>query len=187
MESKSNYHIITPFYRNENRAFLMENVKGFIWHPIEGHIDRVTDQTYAKINKFIKYHEIVDEDYYQILMDDDALPQDFLEISKRIEGDIVIFSMKRGDRIPEGLPAYRRHPTWPLIAARENMKIGSIGLQQIRFKGKVLKTLYCQDHPYADGMVAQELASRQDIVFVPDVFILFNYLEPGRYDKTINY
>lgn len=177
------YHIVTPMWREENRSFLIKNTKGFIWHPIEGHIANVQDQTYGKINQFIQNHEIIDDDYYQILMDDDALPANFIKTTQGIEGDIVIFSMKRGDHIPEGLPQYRAHPTYDLIACRDSMTVGLIGLQQMRFKGSIFKTLVCKDDPYADGMLASTLKDLQDIVFVPDVYILFNYLEPGRWDK----
>jgi len=184
MESKSNFHIVTPFYRHQNRALLQKNLEGFIWHPIEGNFPNFGDQAYAKINHFIQTAEIIDDDYYQILNDDDALPADFIRTTREIGGDIVIFSLDRGQRTPPEAQGIHRHEAGKLIASRENMRIGGMGLQQIRFKGSLFKTLRCADHPFADGMIAQSLRDRDDIVFVPDVFILFNYLEPGRYDKN---
>ncbi len=176
-----NYHIVTPFYRYENEDFLKENTKGFIWHKIEGIVD-AKDQTYGKINQFIAEHEIIDDDYYQILMDDDALPDGFFDAQKYYNQDIVVFSMLRGHQIPPGTEAFRAHPTDTLIACRDNMKVGSVGLQQIRFKGSIFKTLHCEDVYYADGLVAESIRDRE-IKYVPDIFILFNYLEPGRWNQ----
>lgn len=186
MESKSNYHIVTPFYRKENLHAIITNVQGFCWHAVEEGLPNFKDPAYAKINHFIQKCEIVDNDYYQILNDDDALPLGFFEVQKAIAGDIVIFSMKRGDHVPAHQNPLQTHPTTDLIATRNNMRIGGMGLQQIRFKGSIFKTLVCKDNPFADGMLIETLRERQDIVFVPNVYILFNYLEPGRYENTKN-
>lgn len=186
LRNKAKYHIVTPFYRKENEEFLRKNTEGFIWHKIEEAIPNFKDPAYAKINWFINYHEIIDDDYYQILMDDDALPKGFFEATSRIEGDIVVFSMKRGNKVPLEATELRAHPTYPLIARPSNMIPCEVGLQQIRFKGSIFKTIVCDDHPYADGRVAEKFArgpQYMDIVYIPDIYILFNYLEPNRWDK----
>jgi hypothetical protein len=185
MESKSDpqYHIVTPFYRVENEEFLRKNTEGFIWHKVEGSLPDFKDPAYAKINYFIQKYPIVDDDYYQILMDDDALPENFIETTRRIKGDIVVFSMKRGSRIPGSATDLRAHPTYPLMAEPRNMVPCEVGLQQIRMKGSIFKTIICDDHPYADGRVAEKLAKDHSIVYVSNVYILFNYLEPGRWEK----
>lgn len=176
-----NYHIVTPFYRYENEDFLKENTKGFIWHKIEGTVD-ARDQTWGKINKFVAEHEFIDDDYYMILMDDDALPPDFYNDIRHYDQDVIVFSMKRGDNIPEGLDAFRAHPTFTLIASRDNMKVGHVGLQQIMMRGRIFKNLKCEDVYYADGLAAERLKD-ENVKYVPDIYILFNYLEPGRWDK----
>jgi len=61
------------------------------------------------------------------------------------------------------------------------MFVGGIGLQYI-VKGKLLKNHRFEMNSGADGLLAQKFSLHTDVVYLPDAFIYFNYLEDGRWD-----
>lgn len=173
------YHVVTPFYRYQNEAFLTEHLKNVIWHKIEGTVDW-KDQCYGKIQKFIKENDIVDDDYYMVLMDDDAYEPDFLTKLKKYNDDLIVVSMKRGDRTPkEGIP----HPAYTLVADPSNMRVGQVGMEQMIFKGFLFKKIVFGNEEVEDGLLAERI-KHLPIKYAPEIFVYFNYLQPKRWDKV---
>lgn len=197
MESDKTIHIVTAFHRINLKEKLTEMLGKFkiIWHPVcdidvyfkENWIQAIKatppdewDKCYWKINNFIKTQKIIDKDYYMILNDDDSIEQNVISEIKKMDNDIVVVSMKRGDKIPQN--AKIRHETSTCIASQEYMKVGYIGPEQIIFKGKIFKTLQYENYTGADGKMAEKIKNEiKDIAYRPDLFILFNYYEQGRY------
>ena len=185
-----NYHIITPFIRKENLSLLQENFKGFTWHRLEetDHYKKIADvieRVATKINDFLDT-ELIDDDYYTFMCDDDAFEEGYLEKIKQFTDDVIVVSLKRGDKTIR--PGVHAHPTDTLIASPENMKINSWGLQQLIIKGKILKNYRLNFESTADGAIGEQLKKDMEeqgkkIRFVPDLYVLFNYLEPGIYNK----
>lgn len=152
-------------------------------------IPKEWDKCYAKINHFINSQEINNEDYYMILNDDDAIEENIIEEIKKMDNDIVVVSMKRGNQTPKERYLYdgreaAPHGSSTLIASPENMKVGGIGPEQIVMKGKIFKTLQYANSYVADGLMAEYIkASTYSIVYRPELFIKFNYFQPGRWNK----
>ena len=138
-----------------------------------------------KRNKFIASHPFSDEDYYACVDDDDMYePGVFGEI-KKMDEDIVIISMKRGNNIPDDIIPTRRYPTTTLIANPEKVCLGKISGQQSFVKGKIFKDhLFNEDYHCWDGEIAIHYKeSGEQIAYRPDLFVLFNYFEPQRWEE----
>ena len=90
--------------------------------------------------------------------------------------DVVFVSMKRGDHT-----THHGHST--LEAKKENIFCGQVGLEQYIVKGKILNNYRFDINYVADGLLAEKLVLYEDKIFLPDVFVLFNYLEDGRWDS----
>ncbi len=198
-------HIVTPFSRPEYFPFLKANLaQADSWtllvtpgqaadfshqipHPltvVDG-FPEGSDICYAKVNAWIVGHasNIRDEDYYQFMCDDDALPTGVLPTLKSRDEDIIVISCKRGDQVPQGPPP---HPTWPLYAAPENMSVSKATWEQAVIKGKILKTLrFNSMSATADGEMMADLHAIHGprIKYLPDLFLKFNYLQPGRWHE----
>lgn len=146
------------------------------------------------INWFIDDHILSPEDYYCVLNDDDGYEQDFfLHLKREIQQavhqnkdvDLVITSMKRGHHIPEGLPLVKQHPTNTLFAQPENMRVCGVGVEQFFLKGKFLKQHRLPLTPCGDGELITELVRLYPTLYLPNLFVLFNYLEPRRWDPLV--
>lgn len=199
-------HILTPFSRNENLNFYLKNLedKKIIWHPIV-HEKLLfaspwiqpfyvfstlpkEDPNYHKLNLFIDNFYIIDTDLYLFMNDDDWVEEDTLDRLKGFDdnlGEVFFCSMKRGHQVPnnEGI---QQHGIETLIPYK-GVGCGSIGLEQIILKGDVLKQVKFNTSPevqhMSDGVLAEELQKKYDVKYLEDVFMLFNYLEPGRWNK----
>lgn len=201
-------HLIMPFMRHNFKGKLIEAYRpmGIIWHPIMFR-DEATDfpnepwivpyvpfidsKEYAvlmpgnfKRNRFIFTQEIVDDDYYVTVDDDDMYEAGVFDKIKQMDDDIVIISMKRGHFMPIGVSEVRKYPTTTLYAHSDNVQIGSISAQQSFVKGKIFKAhLFNEDSHQWDGEIAvHHKGSGEQIRYEPDLFALFNYYEPGRWD-----
>ncbi len=106
-----------------------------------------------------------DETQYMILCDDDFVEEGFWD--KIPDEDVVVTSMHRGYDI--------------LIGRKENMSIGRVGGEQIIVKGKMLKNYRYGLGNVGDGEMAEQMARKEAITYVPDAHVLFNYLEEGRH------
>jgi hypothetical protein len=200
------FHILTPFSRKENLNFYLKNLqtKNIIWHPITHesivsfecnswiipfHIDfsllPQNDPNYFKLNYFIENGIIIDDDWYCFLNDDDWMEGNVInEINKINDYDVVFCSMRRGDRIPNSKDV-QPHGTETLIA-KKGVGCGSIGLEQIFIKGKILKQIKfnasSEIQYMSDGVLAEELQNKYEVKYIDNIFMLFNYLEPGRWN-----
>jgi hypothetical protein len=186
-----------------------------IWHPICDPIDiepfednkiswikpflcppfLKTDQPYRKFNDFIEGSDIVDNDYYCFIGDDDMFEEGFFDVIRQQTSKILINSCYRGDVIPDGGIPRSRHPIYPLIMRElENIHYGNIGLGMFTIKGEILKqtrfiaepvsddTAYC----FGDGLYAENLKNKwpNEIKFLTNLFVLGNYFQPGRYTEN---
>lgn len=123
--------------------------------------------------------------------DDNLIPQN---IGKRVamaaqqeadgHKDVIIFSHKRGQRIPAEDPKLR-YGTSDLIAAPENVRVGCISGEQYFIHTRALNGRRWPHHPCADGVLIEQMWRENpgDFVYVPDYFTPFNALEPGRWDE----
>jgi len=204
--SHSVYHIISPLARFQNLPKLIEmlSVTPAIWHPIMDEGLPFTIQFhhpwikpsfcspaspfwkfFAKaLNRFVDAGRIFDDHRYMILNDDDGLEPDFFKKLDEHDGELLIVGMKRGDKIPAGLPAERAHGTSTLEAKPENLEIGKVGAEQMISSGRILRTCHWEDNISADGMNIIETCKRHKPAFVPDCYVKFNFLEEGRWLKA---
>lgn len=144
------------------------------------------------INWFVENHNLNEEEYYGILNDDDGYEDDFfVKLHKEVDksnlekkfNDLLIISMKRGHNIPMDAIPVRRHPNNTLIAAPHNMKVGGVGVEQFLIKGKHLKKHRIPLTPTGDGSFISELVRTYGAMYLPEIYVLFNYFEPGRWNK----
>lgn len=193
------YHILTPFSREENTKLILKNFKkpNVIFHPL---IDKdiefpkekwiepfrvMPDATkkhpmYDIWNKFIGSEKLIDEDYYLFISDDDFLEPKFFDKLKGINTDIILVSMKRGDNGTKSGSANT------LIPNPRRLRRSWIATEQLIIKGKIIKNERFLDWHNADGYLIGSLWRKypHDIfTFKTDVFVWFNYLEPGRWNS----
>ena len=208
-------HIITPFMRANLKETLIEAYRpmNIIWHPIM-FFDEMVDFDHQgqnqwifplvipgeaasckvkmpgcyKRNLFIKNIPIIDDDYYVTADDDDMYESGVFDAIKKMNDDIVIISMKRGDCIPDDVTPIRRYPTSTLIAKPENIQIGRISAQQSFVKGRIFKQhLFNEDSHCWDGEIAiHHKDSGEHVGYRPELFALFNFYEPGRWNNVEN-
>ncbi len=205
-------HCVMPFYRMENKDKLIEAYRpmGVILHPImfkdeweevidfdehwiepfivpmqssEGEAERIEC---FKRNKFIAGHIFNDDDYYVCVDDDDMYESGVFDEIRKMDDDIIIISMKRGYQIPKNIPFDRQYHTNTLIAHPGNVKTGFISCQQSFVKGKIFKQHFFDEEYQAwDGLMAiHHKESGEQIAYRPELFALFNYYEPGRWEKS---
>jgi hypothetical protein len=197
-----------PFSRPENRDKLIEAYRpmNVILHLImfDDEIMDFSDETWIeplmipmsseeckvlmpgtyKRNLFIKNHEIVDDDYYVTADDDDFYEANVFDEIRKMNDDIIIISMKRGHRTPEAALPPRDYPTNTLWARPEEVELGKISGQQSFVKGKIFRAhLHNEEFHAWDGeLIVHHKESGEQIAYRPDLFALFNYFEPGRWD-----
>lgn len=196
------YNIITPLARFENFIKLKEMLepKKITWHVLiddDSSIDIKIQNSWIKkytcpnsgraffercnasINWFIDTQEIKDDEMYCILNDDDAYEPEFF--NKLTNNDILITSMERGFRIPPTATGPRAHPTTKLWATPEYMKIGYVGVEQIVLKGSILKKYRLPLNVCGDGMMITQIVRENEVKYIPEANVWFNYFEPGRW------
>lgn len=196
-------HVLTPFSRFGNLPELLPMLKaqGVQWHlllddpvPFEPPEDLMQPWIHLHplpspiegffighwlVNCFLNTQPVHDGDRYAVLTDDDFYPPEFWRKVNELHGDIVVVSMQRSSNPTVGDGG---HPFDTLLADPANMKTGSVGLEQIIFKGSVLKNCRLEGHYTADGTLIEKLwhDRMEQFVFAPDILVYFNYLEPGR-------
>ena len=151
---------------------------------------------HGALNWFIETQDINDNEIYSILNDDDGYEPDFFKkVDETInyvktqnsqvtsDSTVVIVSMLRGHNIPSDAVWPRTHPIFPRYASQENLKPGSVGLEQILLSGKILKQNRLSLDVDGDGQFIMQAASNKIVIFAPHVNALFNYFEPGRWNK----
>jgi len=203
-------HLVMPFWRKENKGILAAAYRPMrvCWHPIMFQDEVVDfDETWIfpvvipmeakdcgaahpgtfKRNWFIKNYPINDNAYYVTADDDDMYESNVMSEVKVMDDDIVIISMKRGHKIPVEAVHPRRYPTKTLYASPENIFISGISGQQSFVKGKIFKDhLFDDESGTWDGeMAIHHKESGEQIAYRRDLFALFNYYEPSRWEKGL--
>jgi glycosyltransferase involved in cell wall biosynthesis len=145
-------------------------------------VDKVEgDAYYMKLNSAADLLSRNDEDYGWIWhpCDDSMVPRTLFknleEPMWRREG-VIVFSAKRGQR-----PAKTPHGASTLVAAPENMCVGSVTGEQYF----VHMSEWCpfENSCVADGLMGEKLSKQKRCNYYPEHFILFNALEEGRWDR----
>ena len=199
-------HLVMPFSRLHMISTLRQAYRPMdcIWHPIV-YQDQVQDfieswvdpfvipgndpghgplGCMVKINHFIRGHEFIDEDYYILATDDGMFEPNVFEKIKQMDDDVVIISLKRGYQIPKDCDPLKAYPTNTLLASPFNVRVGYVSGDQVFVKGKYFKTyLWDENSLVADGLMAIHMKENYNIRYEPDLYSLFNYYEPGRWDK----
>jgi hypothetical protein len=201
------YHVVTPFSRPENfdRLQDMLRLSDVDWHLLIDdppkfalHYEETWIRQYLipKIEPpwamwrrcilwFAESSEIVDDDRYLIMADDCCYEPNFFQKIDQHSGDVVICSMKRGDNIPPGVSIEKSHGTETLVASPGNMHPCQVSAEQIILSGRLFKQIQLPDQQNCDGMMIEKMAQDHPVVYVPDAFVWFNYLEPGRWNGIV--
>jgi len=200
-------HVVTPFSRPQNAPILVGHLArqgvALTWHPLVGSVkfpasclrDWVrpmqvdvpggADPFCYKLRAFVEGGEIVDGERYGVLCDDDLYEDGLLGAVERMGERIVVVSMLRGHCAPARSDNGYSHPTWPLVAAPEMMRVGGVGLQQCFVAGEIFRQAEFDPAraPYCDGLVGEWLGREfaDSIRYEPALSVLFNRLEPGRW------
>lgn len=198
--------VITPFKRRENVKLMADVLKGKChWIVLQSDDEEVIDFPSWVTVKRLKitnkknisnrlFNEFVsqgldDETQYMVLCDDDAVEDGFFD--KIPNEDCVLVSMKRTDRVGKHIvwdDWHNQISHWEngldvLIASPDNLKIARVGGEQLILKGKVLKKYRYGLHNIGDGEMILQVSKENDITYVPDAYVLFNYYEDGRYQS----
>jgi hypothetical protein len=201
-------HLITPFMRHHLKAILIAAYGpiNVLWHPIVFQ-DESADfnepwifpyvipmnradckskmPQYTMRNHWIQNNEIIDDDYYVTVDDDDMYEADVFDAIKEMNDDIVIISMKRGYQIPKDAAPIRQYPIETLWAHADYVQRGKISSQQSFVKGKIFKKhLFDDSSQFGDGdMAIHHKEAGEQIAYRSDLFALFNFYEPGRWER----
>ena len=200
-------HVVMPFSRAYNISALADMLRpeGVTWHPIisDASIEfpdepwirpfRMEgppagwDPCYYKINAWVERNQesIADTDYYTVLCDDDGLMPGHYRLLREIDAPVIITSLLRGDYSPPARPGCCRHPTAPYIATRANVWRAHVGNGQYTMRGNLFREMrFCNDGNSEVSMLRWLVRRAPSIHIERDVYILFNLLEPGRYDAA---
>ena len=132
-----------------------------------------------KTNWFLDHMDFEDSHRYLLLNDDDWYEPDFFNLLDEHGEGFIICSMKRGEHQPEGSP----HPGGVLIACPENMRKGYVGGEQIILTGAIAKNFHLGQGYEGDYEMLSKLLKQFKPRYAPEAYVLFNALEPGRFDK----
>lgn len=152
------------------------------------------DPCHAKLSHYLGSGVINPDAWYLTLCDDSLYAKGFFDRIRdaiamheeiRPDAAAVICTALRGHHTP---PA-GRHGTETLWAAPQNMRFGHVTLDQLILKGSAIindNLRYGRYDNCADGVFAEALFALYEpqgrILYVPEACVLFNALEPGRWD-----
>lgn len=194
------FHILTPFSRPAAAKFLTTWLRGegVIWHPLPHfdfefakedwiqpkkimpplHFVREWQAAPWKLNHF---REWIDEDYYAFMADDEVFaPAVFHQLAERHpKEDVILLSLNRGDHVVNGA-RYRED----LIIARPGIiRPCWVDIMQYVVKGHLMRRADFLSGPEFEPQFAKFIDThRNTIRYEPELFGLFNYLQPGRFD-----
>lgn len=183
------WHVITDDDAKETVSFTQPWIKHYVC-PAEG--VEFWKRCNTSINWFIDTQEIIHDDMYCFLNDDDGYEPFFFDKmrsalsqikEKSYPSEVMICSMERGHSIPDGLPPERRHPTTKLFAHPNSMHVCGVGVEQIFISGRVMSENRLPIHVCGDGMMISEIVRKYPTTYIPDISVWFNYLEPGRWKR----
>lgn len=169
---------------DQNQSDRIDNFGG--WATIQRYASEAkTEPGCVLTNRYLSAWPFVDDDWYTMICDDDWIPEGFLTrlmSSASPETDLIICSMKRGQNTPK--PG--GHPTWDLVASPNSLNYGYIGFEQGTIRGRAIKDYRSKNQigvVEPNEKVLISMAKQYNTVYVPDAFVLFNYLEPGRWQE----
>ena len=188
--------ILTPFGRMENKYLMISHVErqNVRWVVMT---DRDTDfppwvevhkstilpgelPAHSMLKHYMENH-LQDEEQYIFLADDDFVEEGFFRKIPNV--DVAIVSMKRGQHQVKTADVIGSYPCNTLIAKPENMRVGHVGHEQLIIKGKILRKYRVDPkNSVADGVLIEAVVRQEKAVYVPDAYVLFNYLQDGRWD-----
>lgn len=201
-------HVLCPFYRKNLLSTLIHYLEpmNIIWHPICDPVDiepfnsinkpwiktslcrklHQGDQyPYIKFNHFIETEQIIDDDYYGFMGDDDMFEPLFFDNLRKQTAKIIINSAFRGDAIPND--GSIGHGACPLIMRHlHDVRLNNIGTGMYFVKGEILRqTRFDINGTGGDGLYAEGLRARwpNEILFLTNWFIFGNYFQPGRFNR----
>lgn len=199
-----NFHAVMPFYRQRNYEPLKNWFKtmDLIWHPVCDIEDirpfvgnkeewiqpilcpplRKGEQCYKKLNYII---DIVDNDYYGFIHDDDMYVPGFIDKIKHKTADVIFYSMSRGQNWTNDTEAYNWPPDPIILNSIDDVYIAHVDMCQYIIKGFIYKQIkFGYAHDYDDGLMAEQL--KRDYPFninvMSEIGINFNYFQTGRYN-----
>lgn len=198
---KYSYNILTPFSRFQNLCQMRDHIASIrvaTWHlicekkdiPFRMHIPewmRVVEcdpmpagwfPASWKPNWFADHVELNPDARYLLLNDDDFYEPGFFQKIDEHDGEVVICSMKRGHNTPPG----STNGPETLNARPQELHQAGIGGEQIIVSGRVLKEFRFGPPYDGDWTFISAVTAKYPPVFVPDAFVWFNYLEPGRWN-----
>lgn len=142
---------------------------------------------------FLETQNLKENEYYSFMNDDDGYEPDFFRKVKRAvknhgkktnsDPKVIIVDMMRGHNIPADAGPLRRHGTSTLMAHPGNIGPGGVGMEQIIAKGGVVKNYRFPLTVEGDGHFITNVVRDNQTLFVNGVYALFNYFEPGRWNK----
>ena len=202
-----NVHVIMPFYRKYLVQKLIDSFRpmNLIWHPICDEVDLQAfenntldwikpvlcpplnlgvDQCYRKNNDFINTQEIIDEDFYGFLHDDDMYVPGFIDKIRLQTAKIIFYSMDRGDVCPND-DAPVKWPAVPIIlSALSDVRVYNIDMCQMIVRGEILRqTQFGNSQHCDDGLYAESLKKRwpNDCIVMSEFGVRQNYFQKGRF------
>jgi hypothetical protein len=182
-------HLIT----DEDADFDINVTESWVKHyvcPNKG--SEFWERCHSALNWFFATHIPDDENYYCVMNDDDGYEDEFFNKlinsinesnNNKQPNDLIICSMLRGHNIPKEAIPVRRHPTTTLMGVPSNMRVGSVGLEQFIIKGNLLRKHKIPLTTCGDGELIQKLTSEYNALYLPDLYVKFNYFEPGRWNN----
>ncbi|MHA1342377.1 MAG: hypothetical protein ACTSQG_00190 [Promethearchaeota archaeon] len=202
-----NFHVIVPFYRQHLTDELIKHFEpmDLIWHPVCDKVDiepfknidkdwikpvlcpplKIPGETaYRKINDFIDAGDIIDDDYYGFIGDDDMYVPGFIDKIKQQTAKIIIFSASRGQLTPDDDCIYKWPPIDLIINVLDDVRVAAIDFCQMIVKGEILKKTRFGIHDICDdGHYAENLKNTwpNDIQILPEIGVNKNYFQLGRY------
>jgi hypothetical protein len=135
------------------------------------------DPCYFKCNYFLMNTELVDDDWYGVVCDDNMLSKSVF--SKLVQSDkedkIAIFSELRGTNKIDVAPLV-------LKAEKGNIGLYRTDLCQYFLRGSVYKNhRFNEKSACADGELIGSIVDLYQTVYYPDDYVYFNVLQPGRW------
>ena len=151
-------------------------------HPLVLHDEPGVNPIYHKFNAGLNRLAAEDFDgWFYFGADDDLIPAAFgRKFSQGRPHGVIVASAKRGQRVTD-----KGYPTTDLVAAPENMRVGCVTAGQALLHLRLLHRRRYRHHDCADGMMLEVLykSAPEEFCFLPDFFLPFNALEPGRWDE----
>jgi hypothetical protein len=211
-------HVLTPFWRKDLIPTLIHHLErhNIEWYPIIAPNEQIdlekeslselfnrewihpivvknfdpAEGSFRKFNDFLDTQEIIKDDYYCFMNDDDGYEPGFFDVIREQTAKIIMCSMYRGNHFPSADTTCARHGSTTLFMRDlEDIRYYHVGQEQFIIKGEIFKKHRWSNsnspRDPADGAYAIELKNnhKDEILFLPDLFVFFNYFQPRRYNK----